>query len=180
MLAGDSLAARATENVSRLNKEDTMLRGLKLAHFGGLVIFLGSILTFIVISALIEGASLENIAFGRKIISAGTNALTLPGMWVLAITGTWMGYKRYGVKQRLFQIKLLLITLVVINAYFFVVPAVTSATEIAVHSLAQGQILPEYKAAYMQESVFGAVNVLLTIAAAVVGIWKVGAKSTHA
>jgi uncharacterized membrane protein len=156
-----------------------MLRGLKLAHFGGLVIFLGSILTFIVISTLIESASLENIVFGRKIISTGTNVLTLPGMWVLAITGVWMGYKRYGLKQRFFQIKLLLITLVIINAYFFIVPAATSATEMAVRSLAQGQLLPEYKAAYMQESIFGAVNVLLTLAAAVIGVWKIGANSTH-
>jgi len=31
----------------------------------------------------------------------------------------------------------------------------------------------------MQESIFGAVNVLLTLAAAVIGIWKVGVKSTH-
>jgi len=156
-----------------------MVRGLKLAHFVGLVIFLGSIFTFVVISTLIEGASLENIAFGRKIISTGTNVLTLPGMWVLAITGVWMGYKRYGLNQRFFQFKLLLIMMVVINAYLFVVPAATSATEIAVRSLAQGQLLPEYKAAYMQESIFGAVNVLLTLAAAVIGIWKVGVKSTH-
>ena len=155
-----------------------MFRGLKLVHFGGLVIFLGSILTFIVISTLIENASLENIAFGRKVISTGTNALTLPGMWALAITGVWMGYKRYGLHQRFFQIKLLLIALIVINAYFFVVPAVTLATELAVRSLAQGQLLPEYKAAYMQESIFGAVNVLLTVAAAVMGIWRVGVKPT--
>ena len=121
-----------------------MLRGLKLAHFGGLVIFLGSILTFIVISSLIEGASLENIAFGRKIISTGTNVLTLPGMWVLAITGVWMGYKRYGLKQRFFQIKLLLVSLVVLNTYLFIEPAVNSATEIAVQSLGHGRLLPEY------------------------------------
>lgn len=156
-----------------------MVRGLKLAHFGGLIIFLGSIITFIIISAFIEGASLENIAFGRKIISTGTNVLTLPGMWVLAITGIWMGYKRYGLHQRFFQLKLLLITMVVINAYFFVVPAATSATEIAVRSLAQGKLLQEYKAAYMQESIFGAVNVFLTIAAAVIGVWKIGVRSTH-
>jgi hypothetical protein len=154
-----------------------MIRLLKLAHFGGLVIFLGSIFTFIVISALIKDASLENIAFGRKIISTGTNFLTLPGMWVLAITGVWMGYKLYGLKQRFFQIKLMLITLIVINAYFFVVPTVTSATELACHSLAQGQFLPSYNTAYTQESIFGAVNVLLTVAAAVIGVWKIGAKS---
>ncbi len=156
-----------------------MLRVLKLTHFAGLVIFLGSILTFIVISALIEGASSENIAFGRKIISTGTNTLTLPGMWLLAVTGVWMGYKRYGPKQRFFQLKLLLITLVVMNAYFFVIPAVTSATELADQSLVQGQLLPAYKSAYMQESIFGALNVILTITAAVVGVWRVGAKSTN-
>lgn len=148
-----------------------------MAHFGGLIIFLGSIITFIVISTLIEGATLENIAFGRKIISTGTSILTLPGMWVLAITGLWMGYQRYGVKQRFFQIKLLLMTLVVANAHFIIAPAVASATELAARSLAQGQLLPAYQAAYMQESIFGAINVLLTLTAAVVGVWKVGARS---
>ena len=155
-----------------------MHRGLKLAHFVGLVVFLGSILTFIVISALIEGASLENIAFGRNIISTGTNVLTLPGMWILAVSGVLMSYKRYGLAQRFFQIKLLIIVLMVINAYVFTVPAVTSATEIAVRSLEQGQLLPEYNVAYMQESIFGAANVLLTLAAASIGVWRVGVKST--
>jgi len=155
-----------------------MLRGLKLAHFGGLAIFLGSILTFIVISALIENASLENIAFGRKIISTDTSVLTLPGMWVLAISGIWMGYQRYGFKQRFFQIKVLLISLVILNAYFFVVPAVNTATEIAIRSLAEGQLLSGYKAAYMRESMLGAVNVLLTVTAAVVGVWKIGTKNS--
>lgn len=155
-----------------------MKRGLKLAHLGGLVIFLGSIITFVVVSALIENASLENIVFGRKIISTGTNVLTLPGIWLLAITGVWMGYKRYGLKQRFFQLKLLVIMLVVMNAYFFTIPAVKSATEIAASSLAQGQLIPAYKAAYMKESIFGGVNVLLTIAAAIIGVWKIGAKST--
>ena len=156
-----------------------MHRGLKLVHFIGLVIFLGSILTFVVISTLIEGASLENIAFGRKVISTGTNVLTLSGIWVLAVTGVLMGYKRYGLKQRFFQIKLLLIILVVIDAYIFVVPAVTSATGIAVRSLEQGQLLPGYRAAYLQESIFGAVNVLLALAASIVGVWRIGVKSTN-
>jgi len=153
-----------------------MLRALKLAHIVGLVIFLGSILTFIVISALIENASLENIAFGRRIISTGTSVLTLPGMWLIAVTGFCRGYLLYGWQQRLFQIKVLLVTLIIFNAYLFIVPAATSATEIAMRSLAEGQILPEYKAAYMQETIFGAVNVLLALTAAVVGVWRVGAK----
>ena len=155
-----------------------MSRALKLAHIGGLIMVLGSISTFIVISTLMEGASLENIAFGRKIISTGTHLLTLPGIWVLAVTGVCMGYKRYGLKQRFFQFKLLLIILAFINGYFFVLPLVAEATEIAIRSLAQGQLLPEYKTAFMKESAFGMVNILIITAAAVIGVWKVGVKST--
>lgn len=155
-----------------------MSRILKLGHLGGFVISLGSIFTFIVISAVMEGASLENIAFGRKIISTGTSVLALPGIWVLAITGVGMGYKRYGLKQRFFQLKLLLVILVMINGYFFVMPLVTSATELAVQSLAQGQLLPAYKGMYVQESTIGTLNIILIIVAAVVGVWRVGAKST--
>lgn len=152
------------------------IRLLKLAHFGGLVTFLGSIFTFIVISALTRDASLENLAFGRTIISTGTNVLTLPGMWVLAITGIWMGYRQYGLKNRFFQIKLLLAALIVVNAHFLVVPAAHAATGIATRSLAEGFLLPEYGAAYMRETLFGAANVLLAITAAVVGVWKIGGK----
>ena len=154
-----------------------MHRLLKLVHIGGLVISLGSIFTFLIISTLMEGASLENITFGRKIISTGTNILTLPGMYVLTITGIWMGYKCYGLKRRFFQLKLLLIMLVFINGYFFILPSVTLATEITVRSLVQGHLLLEYKTAYIKESMFGAVNILLIIAAAVIGVWKVGDKS---
>lgn len=155
-----------------------MIRGLKLVHFIGLVLFLGSIITFIIISSLIEGSSLSNIAFGRKIISSGTNALTLPGMWMLAITGVWMGLLRYGIRQRYFQIKLLLIVLIMLNAHFFIVPAVTTATDIATHSLDQGKRFAQYDEAYMRESVLGAVNVLLTLSAIIVGIWGIGKNHT--
>lgn len=149
-----------------------MQRLLKLMHFGGLVIFLGSILTFIVISNPLQDTSLQNIAFGRQIISTGTTQLTLPGMWLLAIIGIWMGYKRYGLKQRFFQLKFLLITIIIINAHFFVVPAVTLTTELSAQSVAQCQLHSEYSNAYMQESLFGAVNVLLTLTAVAFGVWR--------
>ncbi|HVN49380.1 MAG TPA: hypothetical protein VMU30_11245 [Bacteroidota bacterium] len=79
-----------------------MLRGLKIVHFCGLVLSLGSIFTFIVISALLEGASLENIVFGRKIISTGTNVLTVPGILVLAITGVLDGIQALWLEKLIF------------------------------------------------------------------------------
>lgn len=156
-----------------------MFRVLKLAHFLGLVAFLGSILTFILISTLAEGSSLQNLAFARGIVSTGTNVLTLPGMWLLALTGVWIGYKRYGFSQRFVHLKLFVMALVVVNAHFFIAPAVDSATEAANLSLAQGHLLPEYNTAYLRESIFGAINVLLTLIAAVIGIWKIGVKPAN-
>lgn len=153
-----------------------MIRGLKLAHFVGLVMFLGSIFTFTLISTLTQGASLENLVFGREIISAGTTVLTLPGMWLMAITGLLMTYRRYGFRVRFSQLKLLLIGLIILNAYFFILPGEETATDLARRSLVQEQLLPEYGAAYMRESIFGAVNVVLTITAAVIGVWRIGSK----
>jgi len=147
-----------------------MSNGLRLTHIAGMVIFLGSIFTFILISAFIETASLENISFGRQIISSGTKVLTIPGMFAIAISGLWLGYIRYGFRHRFFLTKVLLISVIVINTIFFILPAVNSATEIAIKSLEQGVLLPEYKPAYMQESIFGAVNVFLAIVAAIMGV----------
>ena len=152
---------------------------MKLLHFVGLVIFLGSIFTFIVISALTKNASLENLAFGRKIISTGTDVLTLPGMWILVITGILMGYKKYGLKSQFFIFKFFVVTLVILNAHFLIVPAAHDATEIASRSLAAGHLLSEYGAAYMRESIFGAANILLAVIAAVVGVWKIGMKQSQ-
>jgi len=160
-------------NVGR-QRIGTMMRGIKLAHLLGLVLYLGSIVTFVVISSLIEHAGLEHIALGRKIISTGTDVLTLPGMWVLAFSGIWMGYTRYGFSQRFSRLKLLIVILIAVNTYLFVLPSVTEATKLAEMSLAQGSLIPGYKNAYIRESIFGGINVLLTISAVVVGVWRIG------
>lgn len=73
-------------------------------------------------------------------------------------------------------LKLFLTALIILNAYFFILPAEKAATELAQHSLAQGQFSLGYEAAYIRESIFGAINVILIIAAAVVGVWKFGVR----
>ncbi len=150
-----------------------MVRASRLVHVIGLVLTLGSICTFLVVSSVIDGASVEGIALGRRIISAGTNALTLPGKSLLALGGIGMGLLRYGVKDRFFQLKLLL-ALIAVNGAIFVAPSVSAATELAVRSLSEGRLLAEYGPAYARESIFGAVNVVLMLAATVVGVWKAG------
>lgn len=149
-----------------------MQRTLKLTHFIGLALFLGSIFTYIAISSLIEGASMEGVVFGRNVIQQGTQWLTLPGLWMLVLSGVYNGYVRFGAASRFFRIKLLLGALIVANAHLIVVPAVKAASEIARQSLSIGHLLPEYQAAYLRESFFGGVNVMLALAAAGVAVWR--------
>ncbi len=151
----------------------TTLHLLKLAHILGLVMFLGSILTFIVISSQITHASLENFAFSRNLISAGTSILTVPGLWAVVSTGFVLGYRKYGIHNRFFQLKALLATLILLNAQFLVVPAVQTATRIASQSLHEGRLLPIYSSAFLREEIFGAFNILLTLTAAAVALLKI-------
>ena len=135
--------------------------------------FLGSILTFLVVSMLTKGSSLEYLVFARQIISTGVSSLTLPGMWLIVITGVFMTIRSYGfLKHRWLNLKHLLILVIVLNAHFVIVPAAGDALEIAKLSLAQGKLLPEYDSAYMRESIFGAINVLLIIISMIAGIWR--------
>jgi hypothetical protein len=154
-----------------------MFRVLRLAHVLGLVLSLGSILTFLVVSAVIEGTDVRSIALGRRIISAGTNALTIPGLGLLAVGGIGMVLLRSSLKERLFQLKLLLLVLVGINGALFVAPAVKAATEIAIRSEALGRLLAEYRPAYARESMFGAANVVLLLAAVLLGVWRAGTRA---
>ena len=154
-----------------------MLRASRLAHIVGVVMAVGSISTFLVVSAVIDGGPVEGIALGRRIISTGTNVLTLPGLGLVGGSGLWMGWRRYGPRHRFFRLKLLLAALIAANGLFFVVPSVARATEIAVRSLAQGRLQPEYGPAYVRESAFGAANVVLLLTAVVLGVWRAGAAS---
>lgn len=153
-----------------------MMRIMKLVHLFGLTLFLGSIITFVSISILTKDASVTDIAFGRQIISNGTTILTLPGIWLLAISGIWNGLKRYGLRNRYVQIKLLLIFIIIFNAYLFVVPAATEATKLAIQSISHGQLYSEFANAYLKESIMGGINVILGVVASIIGVWETTGK----
>ena len=149
-----------------------MLRLCKLLHVLGWVLFLGSILTFILISIHTQGGPLGGLVLGRRLISSGTDLLTLPGLWMITVTGLWMSIQRSGPGQSFVQIKLVLAAATIINAHSVVRPAARSAMDLAARSRTQCQLLPAYRSAYVRESIAGSLNVAFTLAAAAVGVWK--------
>jgi hypothetical protein len=58
-----------------------------MIHLVGLVLFLGSIVTFAVASAVPAAGDLPSVAVARRVISNGTNYLTLPGLGLLLLSG---------------------------------------------------------------------------------------------
>lgn len=150
-----------------------MQKTLKYLHLLGLVLFLGSIFTYVLISMLVKSGSLEDLVFGRQIIRTGTLYLTLPGMWLAVLTGLLMAERGKGIlRERWLTLKGVLALIVVLNAHLLIVPATGDALAWAKESLVRGKVLPEYTAAYFRESVAGAFNVLLILAAMAGGVWK--------
>ena len=126
----------------------------------GSVLFLGTIITYAMISGLMTDQSIESIAFGRTIVSTGSMYLTQSGMWLMAAAGALLCIIEGGFRKTMNKVQLVVYGLIVLNTYLFILPAAASATTIAAQSIPGGQLLPEYNAAYMTESISGAVNVI--------------------
>ena len=150
-----------------------MMKSLKLFHYLGLILFLGSIFLYILISGLTSHSSLENLVFSRQIIRTGTLFLTIPGLGLVVLSGLIMTTKYYGFfKHRWLTIKQFLMLTILLNSKFLVLPAIEEALRLAKLSQETGFLLPEYQAAYQQEAIFGGINVMLSIVSMVVAIWK--------
>jgi hypothetical protein len=152
---------------------------LRLLHRVGFVLFLGSIATFAVASAVPEAGDLPSLAVVRRVISAGTSFLTLPGLGVLVVSGTAMVWGRAGLaRQRWLRIMALAGLAVVANALLLVVPAERSATRLAEEGVATGGLPAAYAGAYAVESAAGGLNVVLALLAMAAGVLRPGARPT--
>ncbi len=146
-----------------------------LLHHIGLVMFLGGILPSIVMNAVV-GASTDAVLIyhQRLFVSAITWALTIPGMWILIVTGslTALAGKYRLVEHRWLIAKLALAALILINGTFILAPLVSQVTSIAEHSALQGQLLPTYMPLKAKEDMYGIANFLMLIIAFILAIYK--------
>ena len=148
-----------------------MRAALKFVHLIGLVLFLGSILTFIVASSVGSAGDLASLAVARRVISTGTNALTLPGLGLLIASGVGLAWGRLRLRDhRWLQVMALAVAAIALNGVLFVLPSVRSATALAEESRSRGTLSAAYGRAYALESSAGAVNVLLGLVAAAAGV----------
>jgi hypothetical protein len=157
-----------------------MTRVARVVHLLGLVLFLGSILAFAVASSVPGAGDLADLAVARRVISAGTAFLTLPGLTLLVASGTALlvtTSRAWG--EPWARVMALAAAAVVANTVLIVAPAVRSATALAEAAVVSGSLGPGYPQAYMTESVAGGINIVLTLVAMTAGVWRCGARQTH-
>ena len=148
-----------------------MRNTLKFVHLIGLVLFLGSILTFIVASSVPATGDLPSLVVARRVISAGTNALTLPGLGLLIASGIGLKWGRLRLRDhRWLQVMVAAAGLVVLNGLLFVLPAVHSASALVEESQSLGTLTEAYTRAYVLESSAGSLNVVLGLVAMFAGV----------
>lgn len=152
-----------------------MKNALRMLHFTGLVMFLAGILPSIVMNAVV-GTSTDVVLIyhQRLFVSAITWALTVPGMWILIVSGslTVLGRKYRLSEHRWLIAKLVLAVLIVINGTFFLAPLVNQVTTIAEQSAMQGKLLPTYMPLKTKEDMYGIANFLMLVIAFHLAIFK--------
>ncbi len=152
-----------------------MKNAARLAHVLGFGLFLGSVLAFAVASGVPAAGDFASLAVARRVISAGTAWVTLPGLCLILVSGVLLtGRETRIFEQRWTRVMVGIAGLVAVNTVLVVLPAVRTATALAQSSAAEGRLANGFASAYVRESVAGGVNILLALLAAVAGVWKFG------
>ncbi|MGC9952726.1 MAG: DUF2269 family protein [Rhizomicrobium sp.] len=151
-------------------------RILKLLHLLGLTLFLGSIFGHIV-SSVLGGAVGGTPAFvaAREHIALATDALTLPGLGLAILTGFGMVLvgRLSPLRAPWLIVHAGLGILIAVLAWFVIVPAVSHVLEGALELANGGRAtIASVVALKRIEDVAGACNILLTLAAMTIAVWK--------
>ncbi len=82
------------------------------------------------------------------------------------------------VRQRWLSIMMVSALAIVFNALLVVVPAVRSATTIALQTVSAGRLPAGYARAYITESVAGGINIVPSLLAVASGMFRFGTKGS--
>jgi hypothetical protein len=157
--------------------ELNMKQMARFVHTAGLVLLLGSILTFLVASSVGKSGVVVELAVVRRVIGRGTTCLTLPGLALLIASGVALVLTGSGMlKKRWVQVMAIATIGVVANGVLVVMPAVRAATDSAAASLAAGHLVAGYEQAFHRETFAGNINILLAVVAMIAGVWGTGAR----
>lgn len=147
-----------------------MDKTLKVAHFVGLALFLGSIPGHILLGRLADAADLHGFALLMHAKHVNVLALTLPGLFLSLLTGIALMLRRGMTpnKVRWMAVKLVLVALITLNGVFVLRPVGAEMAHSARAATKTGALPAAFAALEQRERVFGAANLAMILA--VIGI----------
>lgn len=158
-----------------------MIQVLRLFHLLGLILFLGSIIGFIGISEMANrSGDLKIISFARENIHFMTYVITVPGMWILIITGFALGIGSSLMKTRpvlkcsysaLIKWKIGIAIMILLNGTFIIAPLTKRLSTMAESSGIKGITNPEFATHLLKEDIFGTINVIGIIGAIILALF---------
>lgn len=140
----------------------------------GFALCFGSIATFIVMNFVLGSApSLEAIYWQRMFVAKIMYYSTVPGMWILFLSGTIVTLNQYGVSKNLwFLLKVFILLAIVINGTFIIVPLADKVNELAIKQYQLNKENVEYLSTKTMEDIFGALNFIILILGLTLATYK--------
>jgi membrane protein YdbS with pleckstrin-like domain len=132
---------------------------LKAIHLLGLSAFLGSIFSYIVMGIAAESQSLPLYLANRQLVLYTTDALTLPSLLLIMVSGILLALLRRRYDYRWLLAKFGMAVAMMVIAQGWIRPAI----EDAIIQLAAGQQGAVYERAMQQEAIAGGINILLCL-----------------
>ena len=152
-----------------------MFEVFKVIHIVGVAMFLGSIFAHIAAGQVPAAAgNPAAMLFARQTIELATRYITLPGLLIAIVSGVFMVARGYpgSFEQRWLLLHAAAATLIGAITVTVMIPVGHSLVA-AANAVVAGTMTPEaFAAAAMREHLLGAVNILLALAAIVLGAVK--------
>lgn len=140
---------------------------LKIAHFFGLAVFLGSIPGHIVLGRLVDPtADLQGFALLTHAKYMSVLLLTLPGLLLMFLTGIALMLRRGMTpnKLRWMAAKLTLVALIALNGAFVLTPLARDIAAAAQAAVTTGSLASGFADLARKEAAFGAANLAMILA----------------
>lgn len=153
-----------------------MSKFVRAFHIIGVVLFFGSILGH-AITGLAEGVhgNAQAHLVARQIVDVATWYLTLPGLVLVTLTGIGLVVMRQRPLRHL-RPHLFIATLILANAIFILLPTGQAILGVANDLAAGTGNGSELSILQGREAMFGAINILLCLAAIFIGVIKPGSE----
>jgi Predicted integral membrane protein (DUF2269) len=144
-------------------------------HLIGLVMFFGSVLGHVVLGVLPGVAGDAHAVLTIRLASSYmTRALTLPGLFVILVSGVWLTLRRFGgfFTLRWLTVHQAFALLIFLNAIFLLTPLGNRLLDMA-RSAYAGELMTDLMGQLSdREALLGACNLLLTLGVIAVATFK--------